>query len=67
MDPLSSAALFVVIASALLYALNWVIRRAVAAGSAHPSVDLPRLMNTWDLISCCDVAQMTPAREVKHA
>jgi hypothetical protein len=32
MDPLSSAALFVVIASALLYALNWVIRRAVAAG-----------------------------------
>lgn len=32
MDPLSSAALFVVVTSAILYALYWVIRRAVAAG-----------------------------------
>lgn len=32
MDPLSSAALFVAITSAILYALYWVIRRAVAAG-----------------------------------
>jgi len=30
--PLSSAALFVVITSAILYALYWVMRRAVAAG-----------------------------------
>lgn len=32
MDPLTSAALFALITSALLYALYWVIRRAVAAG-----------------------------------
>ncbi|VXC11763.1 hypothetical protein FRIGORI9N_70076 [Frigoribacterium sp. 9N] len=32
MGPLSSAALFVAITCAILYALYWVIRRAVVAG-----------------------------------
>lgn len=32
MDPISSAALFIVLTAAALYALYWVIRRAVAAG-----------------------------------
>ncbi|NRD27977.1 hypothetical protein [Frigoribacterium sp. VKM Ac-2836] len=32
MDPLTSAALLVVLVGAFLYVLYWVIRRAVAAG-----------------------------------